>query len=261
MPELPVPSSTDISDNPDLITGVPGQLEPVPGSDWGYTVNFEEYQRRMGKDPTTYQGRDIIGRDTKIDGGVYTGTYGGEAIVVDSKKYPDGINKLMQEVKIRAFNEEKVAIDRGEVLRSVFNVVSEAMPYSKSGVQALLDGIAKDEGRTKLADGTKVALDSFIQARVGVCRHQALTAGLLLEMLKDEGIIRGQVSVDRNKKWNPMDDKYDGHAWVRYTSYSGTVMILDVAQGYFGRLEDSEGIRHGWDYMRPEDKVGKQVPK
>jgi len=45
-------------------------------------------------------GRDIrptIGRDSTIDGGVYEGAYGGEAIVVDTEKYP-AINAAYEQV-------------------------------------------------------------------------------------------------------------------------------------------------------------------
>ncbi len=263
MSEVQSIAPTNNPDDQDLITGVPANLvqPPVedPGSDWGYTVDFEEYRRRMGLNPSEHQGREVIHRDSRIDGGVYTGTYGGEAIVVDSKKYPDGITKLMGEVKHR-ITDEHGNQHRDRVLESVFNVVTEAMPYSKAGVEGLLSDIAGQMGESEIPDGTKVALDDFIQSRVGVCRHQALTAGLLLEMLKDEGVIRGQVSVDRNMNWNPTKDKYDGHAWVRYTANSGDVVIIDIAQQYFGLLEDSEGELHGWDYMRPEDRQGKQPP-
>ena len=43
-----------------------------------------------------------------------------------------------------------------------------------------------------------INLSYFINAKKGVCRHQALLVGYLLERLKGEGYIDGKVSIDRN---------------------------------------------------------------
>ena len=112
MPEkLTFPSKVnpDSDTNPGLITGVPEHLKEVskitpveenfkyddPDDDpmglWAYTVDI----KRAGE---AHKGRSHIGRDTPIDGGVYYGTYGGEAIVVDTEKYPEQYEKLLTEV-------------------------------------------------------------------------------------------------------------------------------------------------------------------
>jgi hypothetical protein len=44
----------------------------------------------------------------------------------------------------------------------------------------------------------KVALEVYIDEGVGVCRHQALFVGLLLEHLIKDGLLSGKVNVDRN---------------------------------------------------------------
>lgn len=253
------------SDGQDLITGIPDHLRNLPEStqdlpeyrdptisnqlpddDWGYTVNFKD---RHGE---SYQGRRIIGRDTPIDNGVYFGNYGGEALVVDSNKYPTHYERLLTEVKERA-SDDTGEVVRNKVLDAVFETVKKAMPYSQKGVDTLLADIARQDGHKEFKDGTKVDLSMFIEDGVGVCRHQALAAGLLLEKMKAAGHIRGDISIDRSMSWNPKGER-DGHAWVRYTSHSGGVWILDVAQNYNGPLEESEGRRHGWDYLRPEEK-------
>ncbi len=238
----------------ELITGVPvfdkSQLQVPTGfqdDGWEYT---HAIKRREGGD--TYQGRHIIGRDSALNGGVYTGTYGGEAIVVDTEKYPDEFEELLSDVRSRIVDKSGRE-QRGKVLGAVFDVVSEKMRYSQEGVEKILGEIAENQGRSDFRDGTKIPLNEFILEGVGVCRHQALAAGVLLERLKDDGLIRGQVSVDRSQRWSPKGEP-EGHAWVRYTSHSGAVVILDVAQGYFGPLEDSEGRKRGWDYLRPEEQ-------
>lgn len=214
--------------------------------DWSYTMDARKFHGDMRA------GRRIIGRDEKIDGGLYTGTYGGEAIVVDTKKYPEAYNGLLSEVMTKITREDG-AIDRAEVLGTVFRTVSEKMKYSQSGVDNLLQEIAEGKGLDKFPDFTKVELSDFIDEGIGVCRHQALTVGIILEKLKETGVIRGDVSVDRSMGWSPKGER-EGHAWVRYTNRAGQVYILDVAMGYIGPLEAAEGEKRGWDYLRPEEQ-------
>lgn len=264
--ELLAPQTPEDHVNPHLITGIPEHLRPenqtgqyqqgrsvfvdptdnAPDSDldgeWGYT------RHAINAYGDTYQGRKLIGRDSRIDGGVYFGTYGGEAIVVDSEKYPDSYQRLFDQVVTKASSDGKV--QRDKVLEAVFDTVKDNIKYSQQGVDQINAEMA-------VQNGDKIELSTYIDSGFGVCRHQALAAGLLLEKMKEAGHIRGQVSVDRSQKWNPIKGEREGHAWVRYTSHSGDVMILDVAQNYFGLLEDSEGDKHGWDYLRPEEQLAK----
>lgn len=201
--------------------------------------------------------RPSISRDTPIDGGVYEGKYGGEAIVVDSKKYP---------LLIQSFHEilDRVTVDgqvrKNLILDAVYDLVSERMHYSLEGVERILQKAGGE-------DGTKIALDMYIGNGIGVCRHQALYAGVLLEMLGKAGFVSGKVSVDRNRVLNDIDDKYDGHAWARYTNSVGEVYIIDPAQRRIGSLSEFMERRNGgeknvWDYARKEDHlrhVGRSV--
>ena len=84
---------------------------------------------------------------------------------------------------------------------------------------------------------------------MGVCRHQALLCGYLLEKLIKDERISGKVSVDRN-----FVEGLGGHAWARYTTDRGKVYILDVAQNYKGCLGDMTKKQSRWFYERPEDK-------
>jgi hypothetical protein len=266
--ELTPPATENQADN--LITGIPDHLrytdraenvwwnqnnpqeeqapwqeEPVAdeNQDWGYTRKAREH---FGD---TYGGRPLITRDGPVDGGVYYGTYGGEAIVVDSKKYPEQYDRVFDEVAMRA-SDESGNIQRGLVLNAAFDVVSEKMQYSKDGVDQLLGSFGD------FKDGDKLDLGAFIEEGIGVCRHQALVVAVMLEKMKEQGHIRGDISVDRSQRWSPNGER-EGHAWVRYTSHSGEVMILDVAQDYIGLIQDSEGDKQGWDYLRPEEQTAR----
>ncbi|MCK4826180.1 hypothetical protein KA005_61120, partial [bacterium] len=100
--------------------------------------------------------------------------------------------------------------------------------------------------RNRVGGDQKVMLDQFLRYGVGVCRHSALTAGLLLELLIKEKYLDGQVSVDRNTVEG-------GHAWARYTNTKGTVYIIDITQEFFGTLDEAV-VNGKWDYSREEDK-------
>jgi hypothetical protein len=213
--------------------------------------NQWNYTRRAGEEfGGKFGGRRLIARDSKISGGVYYGTYGGEAIVVDPTKYPKYYDKWYKTAVAAAT--EKGKVQRNRVLGATFSTVSQEMPYSQAGVDRVLARIAKRGSQGTFEDGTKVELSAFMHDHVGVCRHQALVVGALLERFVDDGHIRGSVSVDRNIMWQPTGD-IGGHAWVRYTTNGGTPYILDVAQGYFGTLADSPQ-KAQWNYLRPEEQ-------
>jgi hypothetical protein len=213
--------------------------------DWAYTERVKEEHGEL------YLGRPLIARDTPISGGVY---YAGidEAIVVDVEAYPDEYLRLYEEAQQRA--SQGGGIKRNRILEAVYNTVDEAVPYSIAGVRRLLARTALQNGwHEGFPDGGKIELSSFVKGRVGVCRHQAPLGGVLLELFKKDGYVRGDVSVDRNMNWIT-DGHRGGHAWTRYVSYYGEVFVLDVAQHYFGSLRDA-AAKAKWDYLRPEDRV------
>lgn len=202
---------------------------------WGYTIDAH---RAFG---SVYDGRPLIGRDTPIQGGVDYGTFPGPAIVVDPAKYPREFAAFYREVIDRVTYAG--VVDRGEVLGAVFDVVRSRMQYSAA---------RSDEMAAGQPQGQKVALNVYMDAGVGTCRHMALVAGTLLEMLKEDGHIRGDVSIDRSEQWNPRQERYSGHQWVRYTNARGEVYVLDPAMGYLGHLD---GAKARWNYSRPDERV------
>ncbi len=191
-------------------------------------------RRFMGLGGLFYEGRFVIHRNTRIDGGVCLGQGVREAIVVDSTKYPM-INAVYRKL-------ETMIKGKDTILSSVYTLVDKTLKYDEKFALKI----------DKKYPDKKVSLDLFIINRKGVCRHMALLCGVLLEKLQNSGIIRGKPSIDRNHI--PM---VGGHAWCRYTNSVGDVFILDVAQHFLGRLDkheknvkiDSYKI---WEYYRPE---------
>lgn len=181
-----------------------------------------------------YQGRHIIGRDTDIDGGVYLGGGEREAIVVDSDY--GAIPDLYEEAREMA--SEDGSVNKNYALHSAYETAKSAMEHDKEAVNEIVE-------KYDVAGDGKIALDVFINNGVGVCRHRALTAGSVIEHFLDDGILTGEVSVDRNQ------DERGGHAWVRYETSVGDVYVIDPTQDVFAPLEDTGDAF--WDYHRPED--------
>lgn len=219
--------------------------EPKPEKEfWEYTSMI-----RLQNGGNIYEGRPLIGRDTPIDGGVYYGVYtdGGEAIVVDSQKYPEVYDEWSAMVRERASVNGNLI--RDFILSAVYETVLEQMPYSQKGVDSL-------RKLHRNGDGQKIELSMFMEDHVGVCRHQALAAGVLIERLVKDGTLGGHVSVDRSQE-SPQGDP-QGHAWVRYTNSAGRVYIIDIANKNIGTLQEANAAGD-WNYMRPEDRTALQA--
>lgn len=182
-----------------------------------------------------WQGRNIIGRDCPINGGVYLGGSEREAIVVDDQKQPELIN-IYQELKGRGQRRVNSGGSFGKgILSDAYSLTKEVMPFNENRVNNLTKNLKPDQ---------KVTLSSFIIAKAGVCRHQALLCAYLLEKLGKEKLVKGKVSLDRNSI-----PGMGAHAWVRYASPSGETFIIDPAQNFAGKLENAG--KNGWLYKRP----------
>lgn len=226
---------------------------------WDYTrracrhADESPYGSAGGGPYGSYMGRHIIGRDSRILGGV-SFTAGHPEIIVVSET-DAGLPRAY--TRLERMLAERSVTTAEEVLRAVYELVRELLPYDRARVKALIARY-RPNGRGEV----KLPLAIYLRERAGVCRHQALLAGYLIEKLIEDGCIRGTVSTDRNRKRDPFDEwreyarhGYVGHQWCRYTSPDGTVYILDAAQDYCGRLADVPRRRDGFwrDYFRPED--------
>lgn len=230
-----------------------GETYGHPQPDWGKTrrviarlgLHEESSPReRSGKHARIiFKERHLIRRDERINGGVYPGENVREAIVVDDKKQPELASLYTGLIrKTKAMSQKTDIPLKHLLLDTVFKTVSEAMPYSEVGVEQ----IARE---FHLQPDQKIGLNQYLIRKVGVCRHQALLAGYLLEKLVKRRHLGGKVSLDRNSVPGEGD-----HAWVRYTTTIGEVYILDVTNGFIGKLQDTVGNPSRWQYQRPEDR-------
>ncbi len=207
-------------------------------------IKLEGFYEESDKDSKYgyFQERPIIARDTPIQGGVYVGGGDREAIVVDDTKKNSELERIYQNFLA---GRKKIVEEGGHfkqrILGDVLDTVQKELPFDKQKVE---DIVRKHDA----GDNQKILLDVFIREKAGVCRHEALLGAYMLERLAKEGYIRGKVSIDRN-----FVPGRGGHAWIRYRSEDGIVVIIDPAQDYIGKLDDVD-TDNQWFYERPSDR-------
>jgi hypothetical protein len=201
-------------------------------TDFGYTFSITDYVHAAGKEKGyksasetagwgygEFEGRPIIARDTKLNGGVYpVGGTRGEAIVIDDEEYPAELNQVYEKVlekvlmprddqttikgikrwvksKLKGVGQEQVTIT--DTLDDVLSVVKKTLRYDLKATNAIA------------ADSQKVALNKYIQKGVGVCRTQGVLSAYLVERMIGENRLPGTVIEEfgfRNKKQSTFSD-------------------------------------------------------
>jgi hypothetical protein len=194
----------------------------------------------------SYFGYTIIGRQTKINGGVYLGGGSREAILIDDS-YP--ADQFTYDIIYYALEKRLTGIDadsQEKILKTIFDLVREILPF---------DLTTSNQISSAFNDDKPVSLCRYIEQKAGVCRHQAILAAYLIERLIREKKIRGNVTAERNS-WSDA-----AHAWVRFISPDTKEYIIDPAQGYVG-LHD-QAPKGSWPYddiVDPEDfNIGRGV--
>lgn len=217
--------------------------------------SYEEYHAGGGVDqPEKYQGRPTIHRDSPINGGVYIVPGSQEAIVVDDGTMSkNGNPPSYVEAAYKKAMDSFVATAKAKNINVLMGVKNNLVDkLLEASLESAMKTIKYDSGVGDYALNAfrdkKINLSEFLLEGAGVCRHQALLVGYLLEKLIKGGYLGGSISVDRNR----IPGK-GGHAWARYVAQDGTVYIIDPAQEYVGTLKDSL-LNSNWVYSRPEDR-------
>jgi hypothetical protein len=190
-------------------------------------------------------GRPLIGRDSRITGGMYDDSLGLRIVVDPSKDL-----ELAQHTQ--RFLDERIQpllrssnVTEKQILQEVHDWVEKTMRYDLECDQHLIGRYLR-EGHD-VYPRSKVTLGAFISQGEGVCRHMALYAGYLVETLNEQGVLRGAISYERN-----VLPGIGGHAWLRYHSFQNAEKwIIDPAQHFVGPVDDIKD--NIWTYMRPED--------
>jgi len=189
----------------------------------------------------SFKGYHIIGRDSRILGGVSVGADEREAIAVeDDERLHDVYYAL--ERRIQHYD----AATYADVMEIVYDLVRERIPGDHKAVDQVVASWSAWQ------DGI-VPLSAFL-GMGGVCRHASLLSAYLVERLIDEEVIAGKVSTDRNAI--PGEG---GHMWTRFESPDGEVHILDTTVGYSGPEQGHNGKKPFWKYTRPMKAIRMQV--
>lgn len=181
----------------------------------------------------------VIGQGTRIKGGVLLGRVAREALVMNVMR-SNAAGRVRAACRKRvlefghAYQSGRRTFDVHEFellrLRCIMDFVLEVMPYSEAGV-------AEIRHKLKLKPDECVMISEYINARVGVCRHQASLFGLLVEFLQDDGLMGGRGVTIRRRFMGIFS-----HAWVEYTSPRGTKFIIDVAQNRLKSYADLDDV-------------------
>jgi len=260
----------DISTNGSEYRGVSLSKEDAYDYSSSHTMTAEQAARLRGMlkengigKRKEFQGRPVIDRDTfPIDGHVDIRSWvgGGEAIVVDSKKYPKEFMELraafdrkLETGKKEGFfgrNRNKAPNDL-DVVKAIYETVDEAMKYDLAFVDEESERV-----KGEVPDHRKAALNNYLMEGKGVCRHMALAVSWLGGDAVERGLIKGRFTTEVNQSTNGNG----AHEWSRFVSDASEndVLIIDVAQHFVGKLADTlnrkaRGVEY-WGYFRSKEE-------
>jgi len=130
-----------------------------------------------------FNGRHIIGKSTRVQGGVYIGILPQEAVVVDDKY--KGLNKAFDQLIRRILDLPiEAQASEGVVIRSATEHAEKLLKVDYSALRAL-------PFHSERQDDQKVMLDAYLDAGVGAPRHLVLLKAYFLEKLKDRKLVSG----------------------------------------------------------------------
>jgi hypothetical protein len=172
--------------------------------------------------------RHIIGHDTTIDKGVHV-SYGlQQNIVVDF----DSDKVLQTCYKYAAPSLEGMNVEgtgTKAALEHLSRLTGSFLPYNEQKViDYLRESNQKPDGEfQKLGDFVRMSVQDGRIVGAGICLHQALLCGGILEHAIEEGAISGRTAVFRNHDF----EAKSAHAWVytRMRKMKCGLLILRIA--------------------------------
>lgn len=161
-----------------------------------------------------FRGRPMIGEETQVNGGIFVSSGPHESIVID-EKYGYLAQVLENLTNLSEQREKEGKNFKQGILSDVAYIVQRTLKFNPGGVTKLL----KDRG---IGIDSKVSLDLFIEAKVGVARHQILLTAYLIEKLKKRGLLHGKFALDpRIKRQGGEDER------LFYINSVGKVFVVD----------------------------------
>ena len=213
--------------------------------DYTQMIDSRRERREKGYGPVgaenqygTYLNHAIIGRESEtLRNGVYF-TPGSEALVVDNSSYTtaETVNKIIERTESYPDTLEKLMV--------VEAGTAHFLRYDLDGTNKLSEPYFQK--------GDLIGLSSYIENGIGVCRHQAILAGLTIEEMISQGRLDGTVGVERSRRFGGVNgEERDGHAWAVFKPSNSLDdrgdYIIDPANRFVGTRE--EALKRGsWKY-------------
>lgn len=210
-----------------------------------YTRNFEDHVKKSPDNsygektidaPYGYfRNHPIIGRNSKtVRDGVF-GTHSSECVVVNhnSRSLATVTDKFFYSL-IRK-NHGRQSYNHLSLISHINDYTAKVLLYDKPKVDRLSRPHYNNNGLINLSD--------YVDAGVGVCRHQALLCAHLIESAIDRGMLTGSVGVERNRDI----ELKSGHAWALFRPVDGPVIIADPAQHFVGTRDQADS-QNLWKY-------------
>lgn len=178
-----------------------------------------------------FKNHPIIGRDSPtVKNGVFVSS-DSEALLVDdkSKIVRDSVEKIIANAKKGASTKDILGILNIEIGR--------VMKYDLQAVDRISESYYNNNDI--------IALSQYMEAGVGVCRHQAILVALCMEEMVNRGILKGEVHVERNQN----ERGRPGHAWavLRVGEVEDQDIIVDPANQFVDTRRVATKI-HQWNY-------------
>lgn len=183
----------------------------------------------------------VIGRETRIDGGVdlsYGLNYG---ICIDFQNDP-----VLRSVAKSFAGGLQPDMTEDDVLESLMEFTSKVLPYDEGKVMEyraqLREGEAGAMEYQQLGQYIYMGQENGHIKGAGICQQEALFSAAMTERMIDAGILDGKTAVLRNHVYA------DGsvHRWQIYEPRDGGLTVIDPGQGIKKPAVHVDA--HDWDY-------------
>ncbi|MBI4262500.1 polyphenol oxidase family protein [Candidatus Uhrbacteria bacterium] len=117
-----------------------------------------------------------------------------------------------------------------EILGEVKNIVHALFAISDKR------SVERFDAQQRKKDGPLINIETFAAAGCGYCSHCSVVGALMIEKLKEEGILSGAVAIEDAYWSNEFVAR--GHMWVHYKDESGAITVVDIAQNFIGTEQE-----------------------
>lgn len=189
--------------------------------------------------------RHIIGHNTRINNGVHL-SYGlQQNIIIDIERDPVlQVCKKYTSATLDRLYRSDTSDEVGENLEALSMAVRRFLPYNADKVVSFVRQRNSEPNGDyqKLGDFVKMTTTDGRVEGAGICIHQALLAGTLLEQRIDQMDSEAHVGVFRNHDF----DAAEAHAWLVYSHEQQGTWIIDPANQTVADIRDSSDLP--WRY-------------